>query len=77
MGKSNYHHSSHCVHDLKYHIVGVTKYRYHVLKDGVGHRARDLIREICMAHEVTIVRGSVSPGHVRLLVSAPPKLAPA
>ena len=39
-------------------------------------RARDLIREICMAREVTIVRGSVSPDHVHLLVSAPPKLAP-
>ena len=76
MGKTKYHHGSHNVHDLKYHIVWVTKYRYQVLKGAVGYRARDLIREICMAREVTIVRGSVSADHVHLLVSAPPKLAP-
>ena len=77
MGKTRYHHSSHSVHDIKYHIVWVTKYRYHVLRGAIGHRARDLIREICMSREVTIVRGSVSPDHVHLLVGAPPKLAPA
>ena len=77
MGKSKYHHSSHSVHDIKYHIVWVTKYRYQVLRGAIGHRARDLIREICMSREVTIVRGSVSPDHVHLLVGAPPKLAPA
>jgi len=76
MGKPKYHHSSHSVHDLKYHIVWVTKYRFHVLKGAVGLRARDLIREICMAREVTIIRGSVSVDHVHLLVSTPPKLAP-
>ena len=77
MGKTRYHHSSHSVHDIKYHIVWVTKYRYQVLRGAIGHRARDLIREICMSREVTIVRGSVSPDHVHLLVGAPPKLAPA
>ncbi|MEM7386931.1 MAG: IS200/IS605 family transposase, partial [Verrucomicrobiota bacterium] len=30
----------------------------------------------CRACEVTIVRGAVSPDHIHLLVSAPPKLAP-
>ncbi len=73
---AKYHHAAHNVHDLKYHIVWVTKYRYQVLKGAVGLRTRDLIREICMAREVTIVRGSVSPDHVHILVSAPPKLAP-
>ncbi len=73
---AEYHHGGHTVYDIKYHVVWVTKYRYGVLKGAVGYRARDLIREICMAREVTIVRGSLSPDHVHLLVSAPPKLAP-
>lgn len=73
---AEYHHGGHTVHDIKYHVVWVTKYRYGVLKGAVGYRARDLIREICMAREVTIGRGSLSPDHVHLLVSAPPKLAP-
>lgn len=75
MAKRRYHHGGHTVHDLKYHIVWVTKYRYPVLKGDVGQRARELIREICMARDVTIVRGSISPDHIHMLVSAPPNLA--
>jgi putative transposase len=38
--------------------------------------ARDLIRQICHAREVVIVRGSVSPDHIHVLVSGPAHLAP-
>jgi hypothetical protein len=38
---------------------------------------RDLIRQICAAREVAIVRGSVSPDHIHRLLAAPPILAPA
>ena len=43
----------------------------------LAERARDLIRQICAAREVVIVRGSVSPDHIHLLPAAPPVLAPA
>jgi len=36
----------------------------------------DPIRQICHAREVVIVRGSVSPDHIHMLVSAPAHLAP-
>ena len=36
-----------------------------------------MIRQICQAREVTIVRGAVSPDHIHLLVSAPPLMSPA
>src|SRR5947208_16354475 len=42
----------------------------------VAERARDLIRQICHAREVVIIRGSISPDHVHMLVSAPAHLAP-
>jgi putative transposase len=42
----------------------------------VAERARDLIRQICEARDVVIVRGSVSPDHIQLLLSAPPILSP-
>ena len=45
--------------------------------DPMVQRARGLIRQICAAREVTIVRGAVSPDHIHLLVAAPPQLAPA
>ncbi len=42
-----------------------------------AERARDLIRQICRARDVVIIRGAVSPHHIHLLLSAPPVLSPA
>src|SRR4029077_5380792 len=58
-------------------MIWCTKYRKKVLRGRIAERARDLIRQICAAGEVVIVRGSVSPDHIHLLLSAPPILAPA
>jgi len=44
---------------------------------GSGGASPDVIGQICQAREVSIVRGSVSPDHIHLLVSAPPLLSPA
>jgi len=72
-----YRRSAQAVFDLKYHVVSITKYRYKVLKGRVAERARDLIRQICEAHDVVIVRGAVSPDHIHMLLSAPASLAQA
>ncbi len=72
-----YQRGSHTLHDIKYHLVWITKSRYHVLRGEVAERAREVIREICMAREVQIIRGSLAPDHVHMLVASPPKLAPA
>ena len=71
----NYRTSSHTVYDIKYHIVWVTKYRKEILKGEYAERARDLIREICLANDVEIIKGHVSKDHVRIFVSVPPHLA--
>ncbi|HEU4885607.1 MAG TPA: IS200/IS605 family transposase [Longimicrobium sp.] len=62
---------SHTVYNIQYHLVWVTKYRYKVLRGEVAERARELIRQSCMA------RGHVSTDHVHLLISSPPVLSPA
>ena len=72
-----YRTNAHAMWDVKYHIVWITKYRYKVLRGEAAERARELIRQICAAREVTIIRGAVSPDHIHLLVEAPPQLAPA
>ena len=72
-----YRKSTHAVFDIKYHVVWITKYRYKVLRGRVAERARDLIRQICEAREIAIVRGSVSPDHIHMLLSVPAHLAPA
>ena len=74
---AEYRYSAHAVFDLKYHVIWCTKYRYKILRGRVAERARDLIRQICEAREVVIVRGAVSPDHVHLLLSARPALSPA
>ena len=72
-----YRKSAHAVFDIKYHVVWITKYPYKVLPGRVAERARDLIRQICAAREVVIVRGSVSPDHIHMLLSAPAHLSAA
>ena len=64
---------SHAVYDLRVHIVWVTKYRYEVLKGGVGLRVRELIRQFCDATDIRIIKGRVSKDHVHLYISYPPK----
>jgi len=72
-----YRTSAHAVFDIKYHFVWITKYGYKILRGRVAERARDLLRQICQARGVVIIRGAVSPDHIHMLVSAPPEFAPA
>jgi putative transposase len=37
-------------------------------------RVRDLIRDVCGQHEVSIMKGHVSKDHVHLLISLPPQV---
>ena len=71
----SYRKGAHTTYDLKYHIIWCTKYRYRVLIGEVAHRARELIREVCMANYVDILSGSLSPDHVHILVSVPPSIS--
>lgn len=74
---AEYRQSAHAVFDIKYHVIWITKYRYKILRGRIAERARDLIRQTCQSREVVIVRGSVSPDHIHMLMSVPPHLSPA
>ncbi len=71
-----YRHGSHTVYQCHYHLVFIPKYRKPVLRGEVGQRLRDLIREICRAHDIEILQGHIRPDHVHLLLSVPPTLSP-
>ncbi len=71
----NYRKTSHAVYDLKYHLVWITKYRKPVLHGRVAERVRELIREICKANEVEILRGHISSDHIHIFVSVPPQIS--
>ena len=63
---------AHTEHDLKVHLVWVPKYRKKVLTGEVAIRVRDLIRQIAMEHEITILSGKVASDHIHVLVAYRP-----
>ena len=75
MRMAYYRKGSHTKYDIKIHIVFVTKYRKAILKGDLAKRVRQLIREICLANEVQIIKGHISRDHIHLLLSYPPRLS--
>jgi putative transposase len=71
----DYRKSTHCIYDLKYHLVWITKYRKPVLSGEIGRRVRELVRRICASLDVEIIKGNIRQDHVHLLVSVPPTLS--
>lgn len=70
-----YRRGGHTKHDLKVHLVWVTKYRYTVMRNGIGERLREIIRQVCHENDIQIIKGRVSLDHIHLYVSYPPKLS--
>ena len=66
---------SHTKYDIKVHIVWITKYRKPILNGAIARRVRELIREICLANEIQIIKGHVSKDHIHMLISYPPRLS--
>jgi putative transposase len=63
----NYQRSNgHTVSRLTVHIVWATKYRYPVLKGDIQVRCRDILRQICDAEDIIILKGVVSKDHVHM-----------
>lgn len=71
----SYKSGSHMRYDIKYHIVWITKYRRPILEGSVADRTRELIRQICLQNDVTIIKGHVSKDHIHILVSSTPILS--
>jgi putative transposase len=72
---NEYRKGSHTIYSLKYHLVWITKYRKKVLTGSIAERVREIIRQICKANEVEILKGHVSRDHVHLFVWVPPQIS--
>ena len=70
----NYKSNAHSKHDLKVHLIWIPKYRKKVLLGKVAERARDLLRSICLEHEVNIISGKIASDHVHVFVSYRPQV---
>jgi len=71
----SYRKNSHSKYDLKVHLIWIPKYRKRVLTGKVAERVRDLLRQICMEHEVHIISGKVAADHIHVFVSYQPQMA--
>src|SRR5580692_1811202 len=57
---AEYRRGAHTVFEIHLHLVWITKYRRPALQGEIATRVRDLIRDICGQHEVSIMKGHVS-----------------
>ena len=69
-------HGEHSVHDIKYHIVWITKYRYKILTGKIAQRVWELFIQGCRERGITIIEGSVGKDHIHMLISVPTNIAP-
>jgi putative transposase len=63
------------VYDTQYHLVWAPKYRKKILTGAVGQRMREVLEEIAQAYDITIEEMEVSPDHVHIFCSFPPRLS--
>ena len=60
---------AHTKTDLKVHLIWIPKYRKQVLTGEVAIRARDIIKQISMEHEMQIISGKIGKDHVHVFTS--------
>src|SRR5262245_36486133 len=63
----------HAVYDTLYHVVWSPKYRRDVLQGEVQRRVQDLFADIAEQYAITIEEMEVSPEHVHIFCSFPPR----
>jgi putative transposase len=63
---------AHLKPDLKVHLIWIPKYRKRVLSGPVAIRAKSLLRQIALEHEIEIISGKVSSDHIHMFVSYHP-----
>ncbi|ASX28470.1 hypothetical protein BA173_06850 [Rickettsia sp. MEAM1 (Bemisia tabaci)] len=71
----SYRKNSHSQYDLKVHLIWIPKYRTRILIGKVSERTRDLLRQICMEHEVHIISRKISCDHVHMFISYKPQIS--
>jgi len=70
--KSHYH----CVYDMKYHLVLVTKYRHPCFTNNILNRLEEICRKQCEQWEVELIEFGGESDHIHLLLSLNPTIQP-
>jgi putative transposase len=65
--------TAHAAYDTAYHLVWSPKYRKHILTGALAERVGQMFKEIGEAYDITIDEMEISPDHVHLFCSFPPR----
>ena len=65
--------AAHAAYDTAYHLVWSPKYRKHILEGALAVRVEQMFKEIADSYDITIDEVEVSPDHVHLFCSFPPR----
>ena len=63
---------AHTKTDLKVHLVWVLRYRKRILTGQVAIRTKDVLKQIAMEDEITIIAGKISSDYIHMFVAYPP-----
>ena len=63
---------AHTKTDLKVHLIWIPKYRKRVLTGHIATRARDVLRQIAIEHEIDIITGKVASDHIHMFIAYRP-----
>jgi putative transposase len=75
--KANYmklHSHFHCVFDLKYHLVLVTKYRRKCFTDEILQYLETVVQDICKKWDVDLIEFGGEADHIHILFAAYPNI---
>jgi putative transposase len=65
--------TAHAAYDTAYHLVWSPKYRKEILQGAIADRVREMFQEIAEQYDITIEEMEVSPDHVHIFCSFPPR----
>ena len=68
--------SSHATYQCEYHFIWVPKDRYQILINEIKPRLKEIFMELCEWLDIEIIEGAITPAHVHMYLSVPPKYSP-
>ena len=74
--KSQLKSHSHCVFQISYHIIFVTKCRRKCLTEPILKRLREILQEICDRWDVDLIEFGGESDHIQILVEVHPNVQP-
>ena len=68
--------NNHCIHEIAYHIIFCTKYRYKIIEGAIEIELKKILAEICEEYNWKLEKLETMPDHVHLFIRTDHMIAP-